>query len=69
MATTLVSVENDTVPKVVEFIASKLASSDLAESYKADCKTLAESNESLALIQKLLDQQQVILDLENDRGE
>lgn len=63
--TTLVNVDAETAQKLAEFIGSKFSAS---ESYVSDCKQLIDSAQTSALIAKLLEKQDILLDLESDNG-
>lgn len=66
--TTLVNVDGDIAKKLAYFISSRLPEEESAKFY-ADCQALIANQKSGDLVNKLLEQSEFILALENDSGE
>lgn len=66
--TTLVNVDADTASKLAFFIASKLPTPEATELFNKECLELIQKVASQELVNKLLEQNDIILSLENNEG-
>ncbi len=66
--TTLVNVDADTAQKLASFIASKLDSAESTERFNAECLQLIEKAATQELVNKILEQNDIILSLDDEGG-
>ncbi len=66
--TTLVNIDADAALKLSEYISSKLSSVEEGAAYLAECRKHIESAKSQPLVNKFLEQHNVLLNLESDEG-
>lgn len=66
--TTLVNIDADASQNVALFIGSKLGDADETTSYVEACKQFITAANALGLIEKFMEKQNVLLDLETDEG-
>jgi hypothetical protein len=67
--TTLVNVDADSAQKLATFIASKLPTEAANKQFLQECMQFIEKASSHDLVNKLLEQNEIILSLEKDEGE
>jgi len=66
--TTLVNVDTDTSSKLIQFVAASFKKNDLGAIFVTQCGELIESSNIEALISKIMEQKEVILSMDDERG-